>query len=299
MNATAAPRIGYHGPPTSTLDWCEENYQFSYYIAEMANSVSNIATVGIAGYGAYLSTKERRGRCIGLGDLLLPDLSDPPRFMLGYLGICLVGLGSFYFHATLLYHAQLADELPMIYVTTLAIWLLFDQDPGFHLFKTARSRMLCALTVSFNVLFTWTYYLNRNPIYHQVVFAALLLTIAFRIYYLLAWSKVGKRVPAEKRREVATMFGSGVVQFVSAFVIWNLDTIFCDTITEWKVALGWPTAFLLEGHSWWHILTATGTYMKFVGLQYLALCLKDDPQHFALGSKYGLPYIKRLSKKVD
>lgn len=32
--APAADREGYWGPPTSTLEWCEENYAVSYYIAE-------------------------------------------------------------------------------------------------------------------------------------------------------------------------------------------------------------------------------------------------------------------------
>lgn len=30
---------GYWGPPTSTLDWCEENYVSSYYIAEYCKFV--------------------------------------------------------------------------------------------------------------------------------------------------------------------------------------------------------------------------------------------------------------------
>lgn len=32
--APAADREGYWGTPTSTLEWCEENYAVSYYIAE-------------------------------------------------------------------------------------------------------------------------------------------------------------------------------------------------------------------------------------------------------------------------
>lgn len=32
--APAADREGYWGPTTSTLDWCEENYAVTWYIAE-------------------------------------------------------------------------------------------------------------------------------------------------------------------------------------------------------------------------------------------------------------------------
>ncbi|TRZ18602.1 hypothetical protein HGM15179_008514 [Zosterops borbonicus] len=33
----AADREGYWGTPTSTLEWCEENYAVSYYIAEFSH----------------------------------------------------------------------------------------------------------------------------------------------------------------------------------------------------------------------------------------------------------------------
>jgi len=45
----------------------------------------------------------------------------------------LVGIGSFAFHATLLYEAQLADELPMIVAVSYGLFLLFDTRPGFDL----------------------------------------------------------------------------------------------------------------------------------------------------------------------
>ncbi|KAF7337511.1 hypothetical protein MSAN_02224100 [Mycena sanguinolenta] len=232
VNSTNS-RVGFHGATTSTLDWCEVSRSILPWLAFFHVHVRQTTSSRIISQG-----------------------------------IGLIGLGSFWFHATLQFQAQLADELPMIYVTTTTLWLLFDQDYGFT-FTSLRTRLLTVVAVVFNILFTWTYYINRNPVYHQVVFGTLLLSIAFRIYYLLTWSKVGKRVPAEKRSTIGTLFGSGVAQFVFAFLLWNLDNIFCDTLTRWKVSIGWPLAFLLEGHSWWHIFTATGTYFKFVGIQYL------------------------------
>jgi dihydroceramidase len=67
----------------------------------------------------------------------------------------LVGIGSFAFHATLLFQAQLADELPMIYVGVMSLWLLFDDQPGFGV-KTARTKLLVTLLLAFDVLFTWS-----------------------------------------------------------------------------------------------------------------------------------------------
>jgi len=122
----------------------------------------------------------------------------PNRFIFGFAGIGVVGIGSFWFHATLKFQAQLADELPMIWVTSTAIWLLFDHDAGFT-FESTRTRLLTVAAVIFNVLFSWSYYINRNPVYHQVVFGILLFTITGRIRYLLVHSTPGKRVPADKK----------------------------------------------------------------------------------------------------
>jgi dihydroceramidase len=87
--ATVAPWLqnqGVYGPVTATLDWCEVrirtlivqiikslkheqvNYQFSPYIAEMANSFSNIFTITLALCGGSQAMKERL----------------PSRFSLGY-----------------------------------------------------------------------------------------------------------------------------------------------------------------------------------------------------------------------
>lgn len=43
------------------------------------------------------------------------------------------------------------------------------------------------------------------------------------------------------------MYQTGLLTFLAGFAIWNVDNIYCSTLTEWKKAIGWPTAFLLEG----------------------------------------------------
>ena len=68
-------------------------------------------------------------------------------------GFALVGAGSFVFHATLQYEAQLADELPMIYVASYCCAVMFDLQPGFSL-QNPKTRSIIAFLVGFNVLFT-------------------------------------------------------------------------------------------------------------------------------------------------
>lgn len=65
----------------------------------------------------------------------------------------MVGLGSSLFHATLLYEAQLADELPMIYVASFFLLLVLESEPGFG-FKSAYSKFVVTATVVFDCAFT-------------------------------------------------------------------------------------------------------------------------------------------------
>ncbi|CCM04465.1 uncharacterized protein FIBRA_06645 [Fibroporia radiculosa] len=244
--------VQYWGPVTATLDWCEANYQFSRYIAEAANTFSNVFTVALALFGAYQSHLQ----------------SLPPRYLVGYAGFALVGVGSFIFHATLLFEAQLADELPMVYVATYFCGILFDTARGFGL-RGFPALPLAASFMAFNVAFTWSYYINRNPIYHQAVFASLLAVTGIRTIHLLRSPEIAKRVPEDVKSVVARLFSSGAATFAFGFLVWNLDNVFCDTLTRWRYSIGWPVAFLLEGHSWWHVLTATGTYLMLIGNTYL------------------------------
>ncbi|KAF9074876.1 ceramidase [Rhodocollybia butyracea] len=245
-------RDGFFGPITASLDWCEANYQFSYYIAEMANTFSNFFTL----YFAILAGRN------------LWRESIPGRFIMGCLGFAIVGVGSFAFHASLLFEAQLADELPMIFVSSMSLWFVWDCQPGFSLSSTETKLQITAL-ILFNLLFSWSYILYRNPIYHQLVFATLVLSVTFRVTYLLNWSPFEKQIPEDKKRIIASMFTTGALTFLAGFFIWNLDNMFCDILTGWKRAVGWPAAFLLEGHAWWHLLTGLGSYYMFLGTQYM------------------------------
>jgi len=213
-------------------------------------------------------------------------------------GIALVGIGSFLFHATLKFGAQLADELPMIYVGSMSLWLLFDDEPGFGL-RSSRTKLLIICLALFDVLFTWSYMAYRNPVYHQVVFASLVLSTAFRIAYILQKSEASRRIPDKKKSAIGKLFTTGAAIFALGFFIWNMDNLFCHILTRWKIAVGWPLAFLLEGHSWWHVLTGSGTYFMYIGIQYVALCVKDDPQNYTVKFLYGLPHVRKLHAKAE
>ncbi|KAL0581053.1 alkaline ceramidase ydc1 [Marasmius crinis-equi] len=245
MAALVAPernlsRAGYFGPVTSTLDWCEANYQFSYYIAELANSLSSLWHVAFAISLMLNASRES-----------LPLASN-----ISLIGFLLVGLGSFAFHMTLLYEWQMSDEIPMIIFASMNVWATYDVRPG-------------SKGVQGGPLLFLIFYIYRNPVYHQTVFAALMLWMPYRILYLTRRSPYASRISSDKVTVARSWYIKGVIVWLVAFAIWNLDNLFCDRITGWKVAVGWPAAFLLEGHSWWHFFTGVGTYYLFVAIQVL------------------------------
>ena len=65
--------------------------------------------------------------------------------------------------------------------------------------------------------------------------------------YILQISDAIPRMLQDARSAIIHLFYRGVALFTIACLTWNLDNIFCDTLTQWKVAVGWPAAFLLEG----------------------------------------------------
>ncbi|KAF7971673.1 hypothetical protein HWV62_20106 [Athelia sp. TMB] len=75
--------VGVWGPVTATLDWCEANYQFSKYIAEMTNTMSNLFSIWLALHGAISARKEDLPIRLTIGSLRTVDLGCP-RFGPGY-----------------------------------------------------------------------------------------------------------------------------------------------------------------------------------------------------------------------
>jgi hypothetical protein len=95
---------GHH---TGTIDWCETNYSHSRYIAEFVNSLTNFPSIFLGLYGLYHTQTH----------------GIPLRYGLCFLGLSLIGIGSFGFHASLRWEWQLMDELPMVRI-------IFRNDRG-------------------------------------------------------------------------------------------------------------------------------------------------------------------------
>ncbi|CAM4341586.1 unnamed protein product [Lepidochelys olivacea] len=198
--APAADRAGYWGAPTSTLEWCEENYAVSSYVAEFWNTVSNLIFILPPIYGAIQTYKD------GL----------EKRYLAAFFCLTAVGLGSWCFHMTLKYEMQLLDELPMIYSCCVFVYCLYECFKQ----KNSVNYPLLFVLITFSVIVSMIYLNLKEPVFHQIVYGALVSIIVLRSVYIVLWVYPWLRGLGYTSLSV----------FLMGFFFWNVDNIFCDKL---------------------------------------------------------------------
>lgn len=180
---------------SSSIDWCENNYEVTYHIAEFVNSFSSlfISVVGLIGTHYH------------------------PNITVLYINLILIGLTSFYFHSTLSVAGQMADELSImvaIISTTIYInsFILRWIPNGLMLFISIIKFVSMFIFPEFNrfILFTWSlvilkyfkyfYDMSSNKIKHNIKMAVMYFATAtscwlidymcihnLSLYYLHGW----------------------------------------------------------------------------------------------------------------
>ena len=275
---------GYWEPVTSTIDWCEENYYATPYIAELVNTLTNLSFI-------YLTYKGVRN-CIQEG--------HAPVFAVAFLGFGAVGIGSILFHATLKYPMQLVDELSMIYTTCIMFWATFV-----HRRSASFGLWFGVFNILLSAFITLYYHYLQDPVFHQVAYGVLTAIIVFRSMYVMeaeirpsvrskvlrhkqaaieghvngaqkeAWEREDRR-DEEIVRQMWVLVAWGLSIFLLGFTAWNLDQHFCSVWRRWRHQVGLPWGILLEGHGWWHLLTAVGAYAYISWGIWLRRCLDGD-----------------------
>ncbi|KAM4047642.1 alkaline ceramidase 3 [Anomaloglossus baeobatrachus] len=247
--APALDRPGHWGPPTSTLDWCEENYAVSYYIAEFWNTVSNLIMILPPICGAIQTVKDKL----------------ETRYLMAFLGLAAVGMGSWCFHMTLKYEMQLLDELPMIYGCSVFVYCLYECFKN----RNSYNYLLLVLLMLFSVIVTTVYLLWKEPVFHQVMYGVLVGFLVLRSVYIVTW------VYPWLRGLAYTSLGL----FLIGFLLWNVDNIFCDTWRDVRQKMPPVLGAVTQFHAWWHILTGLGSYLHILFSLYTrTLYLKYRPK---------------------
>ncbi|KAH7032224.1 ceramidase [Linnemannia elongata] len=238
----AFDKVGYWSPNTASIDWCENNYTVSYYIAEFWNSTSSILIAALAaiGYMNLASFKERRMT------LLMQAFFT-------------IGVGSTLFHGTLRHKMQLLDELPMLYAATIGMFICIETHFGKQgrWFPIALTVWIAITTVMFSTTSG-----TLQSLSFQLTYASMILTglIFLRIFHTT------RRAIRPTPPPVSRLIRLTASSMIFAITVWLIDYNLCVYINgvSKESVLGWNPQF----HAWWHLLSAYGVYGQSVLIMY-------------------------------
>jgi len=237
----------------STVDWCEENYAYSSFIAEFWNTLSSLALV-YAGYRGWKIHSNLKGSGI-------------------YVILILVGVGSVFFHAILDVHSQMLDEIPMIFfVCQLFINVLQLENCIGKIFAYLMASISSYVVYSMALLegdphdrkYVQHYSgvidaINRIEFY---VFQSGIILSAIAIFIRLVY-KVSRK-PAAR-----TLLYRGCSTFLLGWCCWLVDYFLCSQL---------QSTINPQFHAWWHVLSAIGTYQ--LALLSLVFANRDKELHY-------------------
>ncbi|KAI9259497.1 alkaline dihydroceramidase [Phascolomyces articulosus] len=249
----------YWGIPTSTIDWCEENYVVSQYLAEYFNTTTNLAFVFLAFFGIYNTITNNFSKT----------------FVIAHLAVLFVGIGSWFFHMTLQYEMQLLDELPMIYAACVMVWHIFEVHP-----QKRYGVLLPLFLVGYSAFVTYSYIIINNPVYHQVCYGLLVGTVVIRSVYVC--HRIPTAYQAYEQIWMSRLLWMGAGCFGCAFLVWNIDNQFCSFLRDWRSTVGLPIGAISELHGWWHIGTSLGVYYFLVFCEWVHQVMNGKAPRYEL-----------------
>ncbi|PYH99748.1 alkaline phytoceramidase [Aspergillus ellipticus CBS 707.79] len=226
----------FWGAPTSYLNFCEEDYVITRFIAEFINTLSSSVYILYGIYGLIQLHRQKKN-----GSRSIP-----------YYGLIGVGICSGGYHMTLKYHTQMSDELSMHLLTTPLLYriLSFQATPQ----TTKLLRMV--LSILFAIVMV-VHMVMDEFLLHGITFGTAVLLITIRTIKIIP-----REIPALSiRKPVQHVAFFGVASFIFGYLVWLIDEFACRVLLSTRQTVGLPLAFFLELHGWWHVFTGIGGYI--------------------------------------
>ncbi|OMJ10332.1 putative alkaline ceramidase dcd3A [Smittium culicis] len=227
-----APTIGFWGPVTASVDWCEDNYVKSYYIAEFYNTISSLVIFLVGEYGV------RKAK------------SDRLAINLMFRAISLVGIGSVLFHCTLKQPMQMFDEIPMLWSAITILYTLSNSR-----YKLDQLWFKAAL-IGVGLLSTFLTAFFRGStqfLLFHISFGSLEISGFILLY--LAKADLHSKFASKCDNISKNLFSNGLKWYGLAVICWLIDTFFCEYINAGPQSII-PIYFQL--HAFWHIFVSFG-----------------------------------------
>ena len=234
---TAIPqqREGRWPPPNAQINWCEEDYQHSFYVAELFNTVTNLCYI-IVGVSMLLDVYRKRASEVrnGMKGKEKPPIFEPPPTTHDLVCVCtiLTGVFSGIFHATLQFQYQRLDE---IFENGILIFMLHSKRPPII-------GVLHFILASIGIVFITSYLFCEIHLITMII-----LTI---VHY----SKSCKG-----NREASTYISKSALYAVIGAICWLVDRVMCGFINS-------LLPFNPQLHSFWHIFTAIAIYYGYFAM---------------------------------
>lgn len=211
---------GFWEPHTSSIDFCEENYRFTPYVAELLNSVTSLPITASGIWSWALMPQPYRGYL---------------RFKLCWLAFVVIGLGSALFHATLRRPMQALDEIPMVLANLVFVFSLVNPQ------RSQANLMMWALTGA-GVLLVIVYMAFK-------AYAIFFLSYGLVVAYLVFGSarRVFFAPPSSNSAVLKLLFKLAFSLYFLGFGLWVTDHAACT-----RLGVG-------HLHIAWHFLAGGGT----------------------------------------
>jgi dihydroceramidase len=219
--------VGFWGPPTASIDWCEQNYALLPWVCEAFNTFSSLAMVLAGALGLSRQT-------------------FAPKVRAAFALLVLVGLGSIAFHATLRFGLQMLDELPMLYLVTWMAWILVENGPEPRL-----GRWFPAALVVYVLLATAATVQRGGAQF-------LAFHLSFGTLEILCLGRVTWLAQKPENAPVRRSFVLGLAAYAMGIGVWFMDLKACTLLSVTLPAHGIPNPQL---HAWWHVLVSIGFFL--------------------------------------
>lgn len=226
---------GIWGEPTSTLDWCEQNYEVTRYVAEFWNTITN---------GVMICTGLK-----GLYDVHTQGFEK--RFHLCFASLLIVGLGSWLFHMTLRYEMQLLDELPMVWGGSILAYCMYQVRT-----PPNQTNIWLATTLAVTCFaYTAIYLVWKHPVIHFFAYGCIVASLVVLDFNVMRW---------QYNVSVFKCYVLGFILQMLGVIVWNIDTLACPQIETIRQKMPAALAPLSQLHGWWHIFAGYATYLHIL-----------------------------------
>ncbi|CAI2189846.1 7522_t:CDS:2, partial [Funneliformis geosporum] len=225
-------------------DWCEKNYDVTYYIAEFFNTISSFCMV-----------------CAGVFGVMMHYKGFELRYPIAFASIVVIGIGSILFHGTLLFSLQLFDEIPMMFCILTLLYSVVENKPQKRFGNWFPILLICwGIGIIYVMVKSGKEY--DNKFMQEVEFYVFQGTfVAMAIFVYVHTILIVLKPYGEPSITRLWLLGSAV--FSLGYIGWHIDLRYCSAVHQLPFALPNP-----QLHAWWHFTASYGSYLICVIITY-------------------------------